>query len=107
MVEQPVSRRTLTGVPSTDPSATGILLDLSGDWHASATTGKRIPVLAEGNHGRCLTMMARITQDKTFWAEVPTMGLADYAVPAIIVGCGTSRLACSDLFLGLPKLFFL
>jgi len=52
-------------------------------------------------------MMARLTQDKTFWAEVPTMGLADYAVPAIIVGCRTSGLACSDLFLGLPKLFFL
>jgi len=43
MVEQPVSRETLTCVPSTDPSATGILRDLSGDWHASATTGKRIP----------------------------------------------------------------
>jgi len=35
------------------------------------------------------------------------MGLADYAVPATIVRCGTSRLACSDLFLGLLKRFFL
>jgi len=51
--------------------------------------------------------MSRITPDKTFWAVLPIMGPADFTVSAIIVGSGTSRLACSDLFLGLPKHFLL
>jgi len=52
-------------------------------------------------------MMCWIIHDIIFWTAVPFMGLAEHAVPAFIVRCGTSRLACSDLFLVLLIRFFL